>query len=114
MKKLQLTARCKIHPGKYDAFVAAAKACMASVRARDKGTQQYDWFVDAGKQEGVVRETYADSDALLAHVANLGEAMGALLGASDMSLEIYGSPSQAVLDAAAAFPTKVYAFLQGL
>ncbi len=114
MKTIQLTTRCKIKPGQYAAFEKAATACLQAVRAKDKGTRQYDWFVDAEKKEAIVRETYADSDAVLVHVQNLGDGLGALLATCDMSLEIHGSPTPALMDAAKPFPHKVYGFLQGL
>jgi quinol monooxygenase YgiN len=111
---LQLTVRCKIRPGAFAAFTAAARACLHSARHRDPGTLQYDWFVDAEQSEAVVRETYVDSDALLAHIANLGDAFPALLATCELSIEIFGEPSPAVLEHAKGLPLRVYSFLQGI
>ena len=114
MPKIQLSARFAIHPGKFDEFMAVAKDCLKSAKAKDTGALQYDWFVDEGGAECVVRETYRDSDAVLEHITNLGELFGRLLGAADFSLEIYGQPSPQLMEAATPFPHRVYRFAQGL
>jgi len=61
-----------------------------------------------------VHETYADSNAVLAHMGNVGELLGQLLGMSDFELEIYGNPSIELQQAGAALNPKVYSFYQGL
>ena len=65
MEELQVTARCKIHDGKLDAFKVAAQECLKSVREEDNGTLQYDWFFNEDHTECVVRERYRDSEAIL-------------------------------------------------
>lgn len=99
MSQLQVTARLAIHPGKLGEFKAVAAQCMESVRTRDSGTLQYDWFFSADQTECVVRETYRDSDAILEHVGNLGETLHDLLAVCDIDLEIFGAPSPALLAA---------------
>ena len=79
MDTIQVTARLTIHDGKLDAFKELAAQCMRSVRERDSGTLQYDWFFSDSRKECVVRETYRDSEAVLEHIANLGPTMGAIL-----------------------------------
>jgi quinol monooxygenase YgiN len=111
---IQVTAHCRIKEGKLGAFKAAARACLRSVREKDKGTMQYDWFFNAGRTECVVRETYKDSDAILSHVANLDDALGTLLSTCELFLEIYGSPSPALLKALEGLPHEVYGYFQGL
>jgi quinol monooxygenase YgiN len=81
MSEIQVTARLRIHDGKLEEFKDVAEKCMESVRTKDTGTLQYDWFFNADHTECVVRETYRDSEAVLEHMANLGgELMEALLG----------------------------------
>ena len=110
MKELQVSALCKIHDGKLDAFKAAAAVCVQSVRENDTGTLQYDWFFNEDLTECVVREKYPDSEAVLEHIANMGDALGALLEACDLSIEVFGDPSADLAEATAAFPTRVYSF----
>lgn len=72
MDAIQVTARLTIHEGKLEEFKEFAAQCMRSVRERDSGTVQYDWFFSDTHRECVVRETYKDSGAVLEHIANLG------------------------------------------
>jgi quinol monooxygenase YgiN len=65
MNELQVTARIRIHDGKLDDFKNAAERCVTSVREKDTGTLQYDWFFNDDETECVVRERYRDSDAVI-------------------------------------------------
>ena len=114
MSELQITARLRIHEGKLDQFRIAAEACLKSTQNKDKGTSQYDWFFSEDQSECVVRERYADSDAVLEHIGNLGETMGALMEVSDLSLEVFGAPSEKLANATKGMDIKVYGFYQGL
>ena len=116
MKKIHVTARFKIHKGKLEEFKKIAAECVAKVKENEegKGALQYDWFFSPDNSECIVRETYTDSNAVMAHMGNVGEELGQLLGMSDFELEVYGNPSEEVQQAAAALNPKVYQFYQGL
>ncbi len=114
MTTLQLTARFVIHDGKLDEFKKVAKACMLSTKEKDTGTLQYDWYFNSDETECRVRETYVDSDAILAHIGNLGPLLGDLLAVSDFYPELYGAPSEALVNATAALKPKIYAHFQSL
>ncbi len=77
-KKLQLSARMKIREGKLDAFKRQATVCISQVKEKDRGTLQYDWFLNSDKTECKIREAYESSEALLAHMFNLREPLGIL------------------------------------
>jgi quinol monooxygenase YgiN len=114
MSQLQISARLKIHPGKVEAFKATAKACLACVREKEKDALQYDWFFNQDETECVVRETYADSDALLAHIGGLGDLMGDLLASADIFVELYGKPSEALVQACEGMAIEVFDVFQTL
>ena len=114
MNELQVTSRLKIHDGELDRFKTHAQACMDVVRQRNKGTLQYDWFFNEDHTECVVRERFVDSDAVLEHIANLGELLGAILGVADQSVEVYGTPSEELLKATEGMDMTVYRYFQGL
>jgi quinol monooxygenase YgiN len=114
MNKIQVTASLMIHDGKLEEFKTIAQACIESVREKDKGTLQYDWFFNEDNTECVVREQYVDSNAVLEHIANLGETMGALLALADLSLEVYGRPSEELVKATEGMDIRVYSYFQGL
>ena len=108
MSELFNIVHFKIHDGQQDAFEDLSRQCMAIVCEKDTGTLQYDWYYNADRGECVVHERYANSDAVLEHVGNLGDKLGAILGISDMVVEIYGEPSQALLDATEGMDIRVY------
>jgi len=109
MAQVQAMTRLRIHDGKLSEFKEVAARCIDSVRAKDEGTLQYDWFLDAAGTECVVRETYRDSDAVFEHMANLGDTLGELLALCKMELEIYGSPSAALAGAMTDVGARIYA-----
>ena len=64
--------------------------------------------------ECVVLETYADSLAVLAHAGNVGELLGKILEVADLSLELYGNPSEELRNAIEGMNPKIYPFNSGL
>jgi quinol monooxygenase YgiN len=113
MKELQITARLEIHSGKLDAFKEVARKCLRSVREKDKGTLQYDWFFNEDQTVCLVRERYGDSDALLQHIANLGDTFEELLGVSNLSVEVCGTPSTELVKATEGLDVSVYSYFHG-
>ncbi len=113
MKKLQINAKFKIHPGKLDQFKAVARDCVARVKERDTGTFQYDWFFNQDQTECQVRERYADSN-VLEHITNMGPLLPAVLAVADLSLEIFGEPSNELIQASQGLDPTVYDFFQGI
>jgi quinol monooxygenase YgiN len=74
--KLQISARFPhIDPANLSEFKTLAVEALAITKT-DPNALQYDWFLSADETVCEVRETYANSDAVLAHLA----AMGPLLG----------------------------------
>ena len=101
--------------GKLDEFKTAAAACMKSVREKDTGTLQYDWFFNDDQSCCVVRERYRDSNAVLEHMGNLGAVLGELLElAGPMELEMFGDPSEELRTTVAPFGAAIYAHFQSL
>jgi quinol monooxygenase YgiN len=95
-KELYSTARFKVHPGKLDEWKRLSALCMESARTKDTGTLEYIVFLSDDQSEGVVHERYRDSDALLQHIANLGELMGAIMKTATYTGEICGNASPAL------------------
>lgn len=114
MREIQAIARLKIHDGKLEEFKHVAATCMESVRTRDRGTLQYDWFFSADHSECVVHERYRDSEALLEHGANLGDTMDALLKTCSISGEIFGAPSPELMKALEGFDIRIYSAYQSI
>ncbi len=111
---LQVTATLKIHEEQMDNFKALAKQCIATVKEKNTGTLQYDWFLDEVNRRCIVREKYASSDAVLEYMGNLGDLLGQLLATCTLEIEVFGTPSQALIDATAEMAIKVYPYFGGL
>jgi hypothetical protein len=88
------------------------------VKEKDPGTLQYDWFLNNDKTECEIREAYESSEALLAHITNISEALGILFEqyATDHSVVLYGDASPELIQTAKkrGDEVKTYSFLQGL
>ena len=93
MKEIQGIAKLEIHEGKLDEFKRLAAECMETVRTKDSGTLQYDWFFSSDNTECVVVERYRDSDALLEHIANLGKTLRSIFQTCSATGMICGTPS---------------------
>lgn len=118
MSKIQVSARMKIRNNMLEGFIRHANECIKKVREKDSGTLQYDWFLNEDKNVCEIRETYENSEALLAHIINLRESLRVLFEkyATDHSVTIYGEPSDELLENAKArgVDIRIYSFLEGL
>lgn len=112
MKAIQLTARAAIYKGKLEEFKALAVQCMRTVREKESGALQYDWFFNKARTECVVRETYRDSEAVLAHIANIGPIFEDILKVGDWTFELFGLPSSELVQAVADLRPKIYSPFQ--
>ena len=105
----------KINHGMLEEFKQQAAKCISIAKEMDPGTLQYDWFISSDNTECEIRETYESSEALLAHVSNLREALRILFEkfASGHSVVIYGEPSAELLENAKArgIEVKIFSYL---
>ncbi len=84
------------------------------VTAEDPGVLQYDWFFNEDASKCVVRETYADSDAVLTHLSLVGDLLGKIVEVGGgMEVEVFGDPSDALLKATEALQPTIYSYFQG-
>lgn len=114
MDRLQITATFpNISSSDLGDFKRVAAQAMVTAKS-EPGTLQYDWYFNADSTKCVIRETYASSDALLAHMGNLGELLGEItdLGGG-IEVEVFGDPSETLREAAAQMQPAVYSYFQG-
>jgi quinol monooxygenase YgiN len=114
MKLVKFRALFKINEGQLDAFKQITSQFIAAVKEKDQGTLMYDWYLNEETMECSVLEDYADSDAALEHVANLGDLLGKLMELGEMSLELYGSPNEELSKALEGMDAKIFPFYAGL
>jgi quinol monooxygenase YgiN len=114
MEQLHITATFpRISPDAADRFDQLADEALTTIRD-EPGTLQHDWFFSADGARCIVRETYASSDAFLAHLAGAGPLLGQLVElGGGLELQVFGEPSAALRDAVAAFEPQVYSYRQG-
>jgi quinol monooxygenase YgiN len=83
-----------IHEGKFDSFDGIAQEMTASTR-QEPGALVYEWYLSADRKRCRIVETYADSDAVLAHLTGPAVQQGVpkLLESSSLDrFEVYGEP----------------------
>jgi quinol monooxygenase YgiN len=109
MSTIQTTATFPNIPAERLSEFKDLAAQMMAVTRTEADTLQYDWFFNDDETTCVVRETYASSEAVLAHVANLGELFERIIEAGgDMEVEGFGTPSEELLAMTAAMNATVY------
>lgn len=99
---------CTIHSGRIDDFKAAIGRIFDKVRGNEPGTQALACYLNEDETVAVVREVYDDSDAVLAHLANIGAALGELMATCTMSITVLGDVSPALRAAAAALQPSIF------
>ena len=114
VKQLQVTATFpRIPSDNLDEFKRMAGEAL-KVTADDPGVPQYDWFFNEDESKCVVRETYADSDAVLTHLGMLGDKLGTIIElGGGVEIEVFGSPSDALVKATEALQPTIYSYFQG-
>ena len=94
MSELLGIARFKVHEGKLEEYTRLSAQAMEIVRTKDTGTLRYDIYFNDDRSECMVVERYRDSEALIEHMANLGDVAGAILATvSLIHGEVLGEPS---------------------
>jgi quinol monooxygenase YgiN len=84
----------KFHKGKLEEYKRLSAQAMEVVRTKDPGTLQYDIYFNEDQSECIVVERYRDSEALMEHMANLGDLGEAILATvSVVHGELLGEPS---------------------
>jgi len=114
MKRITALALLKIHNGKLDEFKNLVPNLIKAVKKNEPGALTYDWFLDEKTMECKVLEIYADSQAVLAHVTNVGELLQELTAISDLTLEVFGDPELELKKLIEDMGVRLYPFFSGL
>jgi len=114
MKKIQLSAKFSVHSGKESDFKALIPQCIARVKANETGAELYEWYLNSEGTICHVLETYTDSNAVLAHIANVGDLLGKIFEISDFQGDMYGDLSEELQAAISTLPITSYSLYQAL
>ena len=112
--ELQGIARFKIHEGKLEEFKRLSAQCMGIVQTRDTGTLQYEIYFNNDQPECIVLERHRDSEALIEHLANLGDLGEAILATGSVSGELLGEPSAELRANLAGSPVRLFTPYQSM
>ena len=94
MSELQGIARFKFHEGEVEEFKRLSAQAMEIVRTKDTGTLRYDIYFNDDQSECIVLERFRDSEALIDHLAHLGDLTEAILATVFVVHgEVLGEPS---------------------
>ena len=101
-----------IAPASLAEFKDLAATILERVRT-EPGTLQHDWFLNSDETRCVVHEGYVDSEAVLAHLGNVGEFLGKLIElGGGVELEVFGDPSPDLVAAPAGLQPRISGTLQ--
>jgi quinol monooxygenase YgiN len=94
MDEIKGIARVTILPGQLDDWKRLTGQAMEIVRTQDRGTLQYEVFLNADESEAIVFERYRDADAALEHFANISHLMEPLMATATVTGEVLGTPNE--------------------
>jgi quinol monooxygenase YgiN len=87
-------ARFRFLEGKREEYLRLSEQASEMVRATEPGTLAYDLYLNGDQSECMFIERYRDSDAAMAHAANLGHLFADVLATvSVVHGELLGEPS---------------------
>jgi hypothetical protein len=114
VKQLQVTATIpRIPREKLSEFKRLADEAL-KITAEEPGVLQYDWFFNDDESKCVVREIYADSNAVLTHLGLVGDLLGNIIEVGGgIEIEVFGDPSDELLEAIEALQPTIYSYFQG-
>jgi len=115
-QRVHLLVDLAIREGKFEDFAATARSMTAGT-AKEAGALGYEWFVSSDRARCRLLETYANADALQAHMTGpvVRELVPKLLAFATVSrFEVYGNPAAQTAATLASFGAQIYAHFHGL
>ena len=92
--KAQYIVEFSLHPGQQDLFKEQLREIIPYIESLEDGTLIYEFYFNEDESKCVVTEQYADSEAMLTHLANVDSRLKQLLTIANITkLEIYGELS---------------------
>jgi quinol monooxygenase YgiN len=94
MSELLGISRFRFHEGKREEYLRLSDQATELVRANEPGTLQYDLYMNIDQSECMIIERYRDSEAAMAHAANVGHLFAAVFETVTLVHgELLGEPS---------------------
>jgi quinol monooxygenase YgiN len=113
---VRFTVDLTINEGKLDEFECIALAMIAGSQ-KELGAIGYDWCLSSDRRRCRILETYADANAVLAHLTGpvVQELVPKILQAASISrFEVYGDPGPKAAQMLAGFGAEIFELWNGL
>jgi quinol monooxygenase YgiN len=113
---VRFTVDLTINEGRVDEFEGIAQAMIAGTQ-KEPGALGYDWCLSSDRKRCRILETYADTNAVLAHLRGpvVQEFVPKILKASSISrFEVYGDPGPEASRMLAGFGAEIFELWHGL
>ena len=112
---IRLVVEATVAEGKLDSFKRILSSAVERVRANEPNTLSYEFFFNEDESKCYGLEWYKDSEATIAHVANVGEILGRLFEVSQLTrMEVMGAPSDEAKKLLDSFGAQTYIPWDGL
>lgn len=92
MDEIKAVVRFKFHPGQADEWKRLIQEELEIART-DRGTIQFEVFMNEDQSEAVVFERYRDSASASEHLSKLGDIIPTIMATSSVSGEFMGTPN---------------------
>jgi quinol monooxygenase YgiN len=105
-----------IHEGKLDAFQKIAETMIAGTQ-KEPGALAYEWHLSSDKTQCRVIETYADANAVQAHIDGpvVQQLVPRILENATLNgFEVYGDPGPIATEMLAGIGAKIFPLWRGL
>jgi len=115
-KRVHLVIDLAIQDGRFEDFATTVRL-MTAATAKEPGALGYEWYVSSDRRSCRLLETYADSQAVTAHLAGPAVKVHVpqLLASVTLArFEVYGSPDAASAATLSSFGAKIYPHWHGL
>jgi quinol monooxygenase YgiN len=113
---VRFTVDLTINEGRFDGFQSIAQAMIAGTQ-NEPGALAYDWCLSSDRRRCRILETYADANAVLAHLTGpvVQEFVPKILATSSISrFEVYGNPGPEASRMLAGIGAEIFERWQGL
>ena len=113
---VRFTVDLTINAEKFKEFEGIAQAMIAGSE-KEPGALGYDWFLSGDRKRCRIVETYADANAVLAHLTSpvVQELVPKLLEASSLNgFEVYGDPGPKAAEMLRGFGAEIFELWHGL
>ena len=108
-----LSVEFTITPGRNDVFKNLARQLIDRT-SKESGALAYQWYFNRDENKCHLVELYRDSEAILAHLNNVGPVLQKLLETSKVTrFEVFGNVNAEVEKALASFGTKFFKYWDG-